>query len=91
MNSALPIEPAAIPFPAASNGINECGEHQGEDHEFTELDSLGHQSGNDRGSGSGEGRLEQEINGGDQASVIDDLCGDCRVKEKGIEVQPLRE
>ena len=36
------IEPAIVPFPAASNRINECSQNNGKKDEFAELDPLSH-------------------------------------------------
>ena len=87
-DAANTVEPATVPFPAASNWVDEGGEDQGENYEFAELDPLSHKTRNDRGGGSGEGRLEQEINGGNQAGIADGLSGDGWIEEEACEIQP---
>ena len=54
-------QPAAAPYPVADDGIDDQGEHKGEDDEGEILDPFRHSAGDNGGRGPAEHQLEEEF------------------------------
>ena len=76
------VEPTSIPFPATRDWIDHGCENESKENKLSELDAFGYESGHDRGCCSGEGSLEQEVDGWNEIVALNYFSCDRRVEEE---------
>ena len=82
------VQPTSVPFPATSNRVNDCSEHESENNKFAKFHSLGDKTGHDGCSCASKCCLKKEINSWNQASFADGFSRNSWVEEQALEIQP---